>query len=113
MAGAIGFPARFRTETTELARRTTKSPNAASGQNPAIRAATRERLLHCGACIEYGGQILVTDDLLSLFGAFTTRFVERYAERAGTVSAAAEQCARDVRARQFPGAEHHFGSWPG
>lgn len=62
-----------------------------------------------GASPDCDGQILVTDDVLGLFGTFTPRFVKRYAELAGTVSAAAEQYARDVRTRQFPGPEHCFG----
>lgn len=63
-----------------------------------------------GAAPDCDGQILVTDDVLGLFGTFTPRFVKRYAELAGTVSAAAERYAREVRAREFPGPEHCFGS---
>ena len=58
------------------------------------------------------GQILVTDDLLGLFGGFTPRFVKRYAELGEAVSQAAAAYAVDVRSRQFPGPEHVFGTKP-
>jgi 3-methyl-2-oxobutanoate hydroxymethyltransferase len=61
-----------------------------------------------GASSECDGQVLVTDDLLGLFAAFTPRFVKRYANLADAVTAAAEQYAREVRARTFPGPEHCF-----
>jgi 3-methyl-2-oxobutanoate hydroxymethyltransferase len=63
-----------------------------------------------GASPDCDGQILVTDDVLGLFGTFTPRFVKRYAELGEAVSAAAEAYARDVRARAFPEPEHCFGS---
>jgi len=63
-----------------------------------------------GASPDCDGQILVTDDLLGLFGSFTPRFVKRYAELGATVSAAAERYAQEVRAREFPGPEHCFGT---
>lgn len=59
-----------------------------------------------GAC---DGQVLVTEDVLGLFAAFTPRFVKRYAELGEQVSAAAAAYAADVRARRFPGPEHLFG----
>lgn len=62
-----------------------------------------------GASPDCDGQILVTDDLLGLFGTFTPRFVKRYAELGEAVSAAAQAYAQDVRARAFPAAEHCFG----
>ena len=62
-----------------------------------------------GAAPECDGQILVTDDVLGLFGIFTPRFVKRYAELGDAVSQAVEAYARDVRARSFPGPEHCFG----
>jgi 3-methyl-2-oxobutanoate hydroxymethyltransferase len=58
------------------------------------------------------GQILVTDDLLGLFGGFTPRFVKRYADLGEAVSQAAAAYAVDVRSRQFPGPEHVFGTKP-
>jgi 3-methyl-2-oxobutanoate hydroxymethyltransferase len=65
-----------------------------------------------GAAPECDGQILVSDDMLGLFTAFTPRFVRRYAELGAEVSRAAASYAEDVRARTFPGAEHCFGAPP-
>ncbi len=56
------------------------------------------------------GQILVTDDLLGMFGGFTPRFVKRYAELGEAVSQAASAYAADVHTRRFPGPEHVFGT---
>jgi 3-methyl-2-oxobutanoate hydroxymethyltransferase len=61
-----------------------------------------------GASAACDGQVLVTDDLLGLFGGFTPKFVRRYAELGGTVAAAAAAYAADVRSRSFPGTEHVF-----
>ena len=62
-----------------------------------------------GASPDCDGQILVTDDLLGLFGTFTPRFVKRYAELGKSVSTAVEAYSREVRDRTFPGPEHCFG----
>ncbi|HLZ66667.1 MAG TPA: 3-methyl-2-oxobutanoate hydroxymethyltransferase [Aliidongia sp.] len=63
-----------------------------------------------GASPACDGQVLVTDDLLGLFGDFTPRFVKRYAELAPAVDRAVTAYAEDVRARRFPGPEHCFGT---
>ncbi|KAA0598450.1 3-methyl-2-oxobutanoate hydroxymethyltransferase [Azospirillum lipoferum] len=55
------------------------------------------------------GQVLVTDDMLGLFGAFQPKFVKRYANLGETVSEAAATYAAEVRSRAFPGPEHCFG----
>lgn len=55
------------------------------------------------------GQVLVTDDMLGLFGAFQPKFVKRYANLAESVSEAAAAYAAEVRSRAFPGPEHCFG----
>lgn len=55
------------------------------------------------------GQVLVTDDMLGLFGAFQPKFVKRYADLGATVGEAASAYADEVRARSFPGPEHCFG----
>ena len=65
-----------------------------------------------GASPECDGQILVSDDLLGLFDAFTPRFVKRYAELGNLVGQAAASYAADVTARRFPGPEHCFGALP-
>lgn len=63
-----------------------------------------------GASAACDGQVLVSDDLLGLYGAFTPKFVRRYAELGPVIEEAAASYAADVRARRFPGAEHVFGA---
>ena len=62
-----------------------------------------------GASPACDGQILVTEDMVGLFGAYTPKFVKRYAELNPQIEAAAVAYAGDVRARTFPGSEHCFG----
>ncbi len=62
-----------------------------------------------GASAACDGQVLVTDDLVGLFGDFTPKFVKRYAELGTQLGEAARQYAADVRAGTFPGNEHCFG----
>jgi 3-methyl-2-oxobutanoate hydroxymethyltransferase len=61
-----------------------------------------------GASSACDGQILVSEDAFGLFADFTPRFVKRYADLAGTVSAAAVTYAQEVRSRRFPGPEHVY-----
>ena len=61
-----------------------------------------------GASPACDGQILVTEDMVGLFGAYTPKFVKRYAELNPHIDAAAAAYADDVRARTFPGPEHVF-----
>jgi 3-methyl-2-oxobutanoate hydroxymethyltransferase len=61
-----------------------------------------------GASPACDGQVLVTEDVVGLFGDFTPRFVKRYAELGEALTAAAARYAADVRARRFPGPEHVF-----
>lgn len=63
-----------------------------------------------GASPACDGQILVIDDILGMFDAFTPKFVKRYAELSPVIAEAVEKYAADVRARRFPGPEHVFGS---
>ncbi|WEK47157.1 MAG: 3-methyl-2-oxobutanoate hydroxymethyltransferase [Candidatus Andeanibacterium colombiense] len=60
-----------------------------------------------GASAHCDGQVLVTEDMLGMFER-VPRFVKRYEEIAATISAAAENYARDVRARAFPGAAQTY-----
>jgi len=66
-----------------------------------------------GASPACDGQIIVADDILGLFGAFTPKFVKRYAELGEAVSEAVARYAADVRARRFPGPEQVFGATKG
>ena len=82
---------------------------------PVAAAITREvevPIIGIGASPECDGQILVSDDVLGLFEAFTPRFVKRYAELAAVVGDAAASYAAEVTARRFPGPEHCFGALP-
>lgn len=66
-----------------------------------------------GASAACDGQVLVTDDMLGLYGEFTPRFVKRYADLASTVREAAAAYAADVKARRFPANEHIYLLKPG
>jgi 3-methyl-2-oxobutanoate hydroxymethyltransferase len=61
-----------------------------------------------GASADCDGQVLVAEDMLGLFTDFTPKFVRRYADLGGKVSAAAKSYAKDVRARRFPSPENYF-----
>lgn len=61
-----------------------------------------------GASAACDGQVLVSDDMLGLFGGFTPKFVKRYANLGEQMEAAAAAYAQDVRSRVFPGPEHVF-----
>ena len=54
------------------------------------------------------GQVLVMHDLLGLTPGFKPKFVKAYRTLAQEVIAAAREYADDVKARQFPAAEHTF-----
>ena len=62
-----------------------------------------------GASPACDGQVLVTEDILGLFGDFKPKFVKRYTELTPTVEEAARRYAAEVRAREFPSAEYCFG----
>jgi 3-methyl-2-oxobutanoate hydroxymethyltransferase len=82
---------------------------------PLARAITKSvsvPTIGIGASPACDGQILVTDDVIGLFGAFTPKFVKRYAELGDAVAEAAQRYAEDVRERRFPGPEHTFGAGP-
>lgn len=53
------------------------------------------------------GQVLVTEDMLGMFER-VPRFVKRYDDLAGRISAAAAAYAEEVRARRFPGEEQTY-----
>lgn len=60
-----------------------------------------------GASNRCDGQVLVTEDMLGMFER-VPRFVKRYGEIAGIISAAAESYAGQVRDRSFPGIEQTY-----
>lgn len=62
-----------------------------------------------GASAECDGQVLVSEDMLGLFER-TPRFVKRFDDLAGRISAAVQDYASAVRTRQFPGAEQTYAA---
>jgi 3-methyl-2-oxobutanoate hydroxymethyltransferase len=60
-----------------------------------------------GASAQCDGQVLVAEDMLGLFER-TPRFVKRFEDLAGRISAAVETYAADVRSRAFPGTEQTY-----
>ena len=60
-----------------------------------------------GASAQCDGQVLVTEDMMGMFER-VPRFVKRYGEIAELISAAAEDYAREVRARSFPGVDQTY-----
>lgn len=72
-----------------------------------ITAAVPVPVIGIGASAQCDGQVLVTEDMLGLFER-TPRFVKRYDDLAGRISAAVETYAAEVRSRDFPGAEQVY-----
>ncbi|WP_288483794.1 3-methyl-2-oxobutanoate hydroxymethyltransferase [uncultured Novosphingobium sp.] len=60
-----------------------------------------------GASAQCDGQVLVTEDMLGMFER-TPRFVKRYGDIAGMISATAATYAGEVRDRSFPSAEQTY-----
>ena len=60
-----------------------------------------------GASAQCDGQVLVAEDMLGLFER-TPRFVKKFDDMAGRISAAVEAYANDVRLRAFPGPEQIY-----
>tara|TARA_Y100000052_G_scaffold27562_1_gene36433 strand:+ start:75025 stop:75891 length:867 start_codon:yes stop_codon:yes gene_type:complete len=60
-----------------------------------------------GASAACDGQILVTEDMLGLFD-WTPKFVRRYGNVRGEITAAVEGYAAEVKARSFPGADETY-----
>lgn len=61
-----------------------------------------------GAGAGCDGQVLVLHDLLGLNDAFAPKFLRRYANLADDVRRAVSSFAREVRAGEYPAAEHEF-----
>ncbi|WEK00569.1 MAG: 3-methyl-2-oxobutanoate hydroxymethyltransferase [Candidatus Sphingomonas phytovorans] len=60
-----------------------------------------------GASALCDGQVLVAEDMLGMFER-TARFVKRFDDLSGRISAAVETYAADVRSRSFPGPEQTY-----
>jgi 3-methyl-2-oxobutanoate hydroxymethyltransferase len=72
-----------------------------------VTAAVSVPVIGIGASAQCDGQVLVTEDMLGLFER-TPRFVKRYDDLAGRISAAVETYAAEVRSRDFPTAEQVY-----
>lgn len=62
-----------------------------------------------GASPACDGQVLVTEDMIGAFDAYTPRFVKRYADANAVMRDAMRLYAHDVRQRVFPEPAHCFG----
>lgn len=62
-----------------------------------------------GASPACDGQVLVTEDVLGLFTAFTPKFAKRYIDLSVPAKAAFAEYEREVRNSAFPSGEHCFG----
>jgi len=62
-----------------------------------------------GGSVACDGQILVTEDMVGLFGEFKPKFVKRYMDLGAGISEAARLYADEVKSGVFPGPEHCFG----
>ena len=72
-----------------------------------ITAAVSVPVIGIGASAQCDGQVLVTEDMLGMFER-TPRFVKKFDDLAGRISAAVETYAAEVRSRAFPGAEQVY-----
>jgi 3-methyl-2-oxobutanoate hydroxymethyltransferase len=77
-----------------------------------IAETTAVPVIGIGASPACDGQVLVSDDILGLFGTFQPKFVKRYARLDEAVGEAAAAYAAEVRSRRFPGPEHCFAPRP-
>lgn len=73
----------------------------------AVTSAVGCPVIGIGASADCDGQVLVAEDMLGLFDR-TARFVKKFDDMAGRISAAVESYAADVRSRSFPGIEQTY-----
>ena len=73
-----------------------------------LTAALKIPTIGIGAGAGCDGQVLVTYDMLGLFGDFQPRFVKQYADLGLTLTQAVEEYCREVREGTFPAPEHEF-----
>lgn len=72
-----------------------------------VTAAVGCPVIGIGASADCDGQVLVTEDMLGMFER-TARFVKKFDDLAGRISAAVETYAADVRSRAFPTPEQTY-----
>lgn len=61
-----------------------------------------------GAGPDCDGQLLIVSDMIGQFQAFTPKFVKKYADVAGIVTAAMKAYVQDVKGGAFPADEHCY-----
>ena len=61
-----------------------------------------------GAGVHCDGQVLVTHDILGLYGDFKPKFLKRYADIGKEMKNAFEKYAKEVREKKFPDDGHSF-----
>lgn len=61
-----------------------------------------------GAGADCDGQVLVIHDILGLCDKYSPKFVKRYADISGTISAGIGDYIREVKAGEFPTLDHSF-----
>ena len=65
-------------------------------------------VLSIGAGVGCDGQLLIVSDLIGQFQAFTPKFVKKYCDVAGTVTAAMSAYVAEVKAGAFPAEAHCY-----
>jgi len=65
-------------------------------------------VLSIGAGSECDGQLLIVSDLIGQFQAFKPKFVKKYCDVAGMVTAAMREYVADVKVGAFPAEEHCY-----
>jgi 3-methyl-2-oxobutanoate hydroxymethyltransferase len=65
-------------------------------------------VLSIGAGVGCDGQLLIVSDLIGQFQAFTPKFVKKYCDVAGTVTAAMSAYVAEVKAGVFPSEAHCY-----
>jgi 3-methyl-2-oxobutanoate hydroxymethyltransferase len=73
-----------------------------------ISRALRIPVLSIGAGPVCDGQLLIVSDLIGQFQAFTPKFVKKYCDVAGMVTAAMTAYCQDVRSGAFPEEKHCY-----
>ena len=73
-----------------------------------IRAALSIPVLGIGAGADVDGQVLIVNDVLGTFQAFTPKFVKKYADLAAISTAALTEYVTDVRGNAFPEEQHCY-----
>ena len=73
-----------------------------------ITAALSIPTIGIGAGAECSGQVLVLHDILDIYPGKKPRFVKNYMQGATSIADAVARYVREVKAGEFPGAEHGF-----